>query len=113
MSYSAYRCHTISYGGNEFKRAKNDLYGEDVQEAILSVPERRDDAQTVISDKLKRGAMLEVPTVPRRVEMASWDLGGLQFFFQHSPITFPKIYTRDSLRNGPGHFVSLLQNCRA
>lgn len=44
--------------------------GYDVREAILSVPERRDDAQTVIYDKLKRGRDAEVPTVPRRGEMA-------------------------------------------
>lgn len=66
MSYSAHRCHTISYGGNGLNGAKNNPqslplgYGKDVWEAILSVPERRDYAQTVISDKSERvGVMLK------------------------------------------------------
>lgn len=92
-------------------------YGKDVREAILSVPERRDDAQTVIFDKLKWGHDAEVPTratVPRRVEMASCDLGGVAFFFSTAPSCFQKYTHVTPLRNGPGHFVSVeLQNCRA
>lgn len=70
---------------------------------IFTVPERRDNAQTVIFDKLKRGRDVVVPTIQRRVEMAGVTWGVT--FFLAQPITFPKIYT-PPLRNGPGHFVN-------
>lgn len=84
--------------------------GYDVREAILSVPERRDDAQTVIYDKLKRGRDAEVPTVPRRGEMASCDLGGLHSFLAQPHHVSKNIHTRPPTERA-GSLCKLTTSC--